>query len=71
MVGETSDSHPDAAVQYIHTENSYEPLARVDSHGQHAEIFCYHTERPAGQRDRQQRRDRLARRFHRLGPQPA
>ncbi|QNQ18529.1 hypothetical protein HF650_01415 [Kosakonia sp. SMBL-WEM22] len=44
MVGETSDSHPDAAVQYIYTENSYEPLARVDSHGQHAEIFWYHTE---------------------------
>ncbi|MDH2914786.1 hypothetical protein N7V53_20025 [Kosakonia sp. HypNH10] len=33
MVGETSDSHPDAAVLYIHTENSYEPLARGDSHG--------------------------------------
>ncbi|QNQ18546.1 hypothetical protein HF650_01585 [Kosakonia sp. SMBL-WEM22] len=44
MLGETSDSHPDAAVQYIHTENSYETLARVDSHGQHADIFCYHTE---------------------------
>ncbi len=44
MVGETSDSHPDAAVQYIYSENSYEPLARVDSHGEHAEIFWYHTE---------------------------
>mgnify|MGYP000848333601 FL=1 len=44
MVGETSDSHPDAAVQYIYTENSYEPLARVDSHGEHADIFWYHTE---------------------------
>ncbi len=44
MVGETSDSHPDAAVQYIYTENSYEPLARVDSHGKHADIFWYHTE---------------------------
>ncbi len=44
MVGETSDSHPDAAVQYIDTENSYEPLARVDSHGEHAVIFWYHTE---------------------------
>ncbi|MBS5775888.1 MAG: RHS domain-containing protein, partial [Enterobacter cloacae] len=44
MVGETSDSHPDAAVQYIHTEDSYEPLARVDSHGEHADIFWYHTE---------------------------
>ncbi|WP_242390041.1 RHS repeat-associated core domain-containing protein, partial [Kosakonia cowanii] len=36
--------HPDAAVQYIYTENSYEPLARVDSHGEHADIFWYHTE---------------------------
>ncbi|WP_326902769.1 RHS domain-containing protein [Kosakonia cowanii] len=44
MVDETSDSHPDAAVQYIHTETSYEPLARVDSHGEHADIFWYHTE---------------------------
>ena len=44
MVGETSDSHPDAAVQYIHTENSCEPLARVDSNGAHADIFWYHTE---------------------------
>ena len=44
MLGETRDSHPDAAVQYIYTENSYEPLARVDSHGEHADIFWYHTE---------------------------
>ena len=43
MVGETSDSHPDAAVQYIHVENSYEPLARVDSYGEHTETFWYHT----------------------------
>ncbi|MGL4033296.1 hypothetical protein ACR3LQ_03350 [Kosakonia cowanii] len=43
MVGKTSDIHPDAVVQYIYTENSYEPLARVDSHGEHAENFCYHT----------------------------
>ncbi|MDV5354764.1 hypothetical protein QM201_07610 [Enterobacter asburiae] len=33
MVGETSDTHPDGAVQYICIENSVEPLARVDSHG--------------------------------------
>ncbi|WP_347882224.1 RHS repeat-associated core domain-containing protein [Kosakonia sp. HypNH10] len=44
MVGETSDRDPDAAVQYIYTENSYEPLARVDSHGDHADIFWYQTE---------------------------
>ncbi|SCX60927.1 RHS repeat-associated core domain-containing protein [Kosakonia sacchari] len=44
MVGECSDSNPDAAVQYIYTENSYEPLARVDSRGEHAEVYWYHTE---------------------------
>ncbi|ANR79226.1 hypothetical protein BBB57_13725 [Kosakonia sacchari] len=44
MVGEYSDSNPDAAVQYIYTENSYEPLARVDSRGEHAEVYWYHTE---------------------------
>ncbi len=44
MVGETGDRHPDAAVQYIYTESSDEPLARVDSHGEHADIFWYHTE---------------------------
>ncbi|ARD58581.1 hypothetical protein Y71_01140 [Kosakonia radicincitans DSM 16656] len=31
MVGETGDRDPEAAVQYIYTENSYEPLARVAS----------------------------------------
>ncbi|MHA0917724.1 RHS repeat-associated core domain-containing protein [Kosakonia cowanii] len=31
-------------MQYIYTENSYELLARVDSHGEHADIFWYHTE---------------------------
>ncbi|NUL38953.1 RHS domain-containing protein [Kosakonia sacchari] len=44
MVGECSDSNPDAAVQYIYTENSYEPLARVDSRSEHAEVYWYHTE---------------------------
>ncbi|MHA8111793.1 RHS repeat-associated core domain-containing protein [Kosakonia cowanii] len=43
-MGKISNSHPDAAVQYIYTENSYGPLARVDSHGEHADIFWYHTE---------------------------
>ncbi|MGF6566191.1 YD repeat-containing protein [Kosakonia cowanii] len=28
----------------LYTDNSYEPLARVDSHGEHADIFWYHTE---------------------------
>ncbi|UXY11199.1 DUF6531 domain-containing protein [Kosakonia sp. ML.JS2a] len=44
MVGERSDSDPDAAVQYVYTENSYEPLARIDSRQQHAEMYWYHTE---------------------------
>ncbi|MDZ7323918.1 RHS domain-containing protein [Kosakonia sacchari] len=44
MVGECSDSNPDAAVQYIYTENGYEPLARIDSRGGHAEVYWYHTE---------------------------
>ncbi len=44
MVGECSDSNPDAAVQYVYTENSYEPLARVDSRGGHADVYWYHTE---------------------------
>ncbi len=35
-------------MQYIYTENSYEPLARVDSHGEHAETFWYHTAKNRG-----------------------
>ncbi len=42
MVGETCDSNPDAAVRYIYTESSYEPLARVDGIEQHAEVYGYH-----------------------------
>ncbi|MBK0124833.1 RHS repeat protein [Pantoea sp. S61] len=44
MVGEHSDSRPDSAVQYVYAENSYEPVARVDSSQQHAEVYWYHTE---------------------------
>ncbi len=29
---------------YIYTENSHEPLARVDSVEQHAEVYWHHTE---------------------------
>ncbi|WP_353655838.1 RHS repeat-associated core domain-containing protein [Erwinia sp. S59] len=43
MVGEHSDSKPDAAVQYVYAENSYEPIARVDSSKQHAEVYWYLT----------------------------
>jgi len=44
MVGERSDRRPDAAVQYVYEENSYSPLARVDSTGDVAEIYWYHAE---------------------------
>jgi RHS repeat-associated protein len=44
MVGEQSNDRPDAAVQYVYAESSYELLARVDSHQQHADIYWYHTE---------------------------
>ena len=44
MVGERSDHRPDAAVQYVYEENSYAPLARVDSIGDVAEVYWYHAE---------------------------
>ncbi|EMO7190246.1 TPA: EndoU domain-containing protein [Pluralibacter gergoviae] len=44
MVGERSDRRPDAAVQYVYEENSYAPLARVDSTGDAAEVYWYHAE---------------------------
>ncbi|MBL3695975.1 hypothetical protein F1652_26230 [Pluralibacter gergoviae] len=39
-----SDRRPDAAVQYVYEENSYAPLARVDSTGDAAEVYWYHAE---------------------------
>ncbi|AIQ99445.1 hypothetical protein LG71_05775 [Pluralibacter gergoviae] len=39
-----SDRHPDAAVQYVYEENSYAPLARVDSTGDAAEVYWYHAD---------------------------
>ena len=44
MVGEVRSGRPQAAVQYVYAENSYEPLARVDSLGSHADVYWYHTE---------------------------
>ncbi|AIQ99442.1 hypothetical protein LG71_05760 [Pluralibacter gergoviae] len=44
MVGERSDRRPDAAVQYVYEENSYVPLARVDSTGDAAQVYWYHAE---------------------------
>ncbi|EOV3147017.1 RHS repeat-associated core domain-containing protein, partial [Cronobacter malonaticus] len=44
LAGEQSDREPDHYVQYIYTEGSYEPLARVDSVFDDCEIYWYHTE---------------------------
>ncbi|MEN4873337.1 hypothetical protein [Kosakonia cowanii] len=43
MVGETSHQNAETSVRNFYTENSYNPLTRVDSHGEHAETFWYHT----------------------------
>ncbi|MGY5359883.1 RHS repeat-associated core domain-containing protein, partial [Cronobacter dublinensis] len=44
LAGEQSDKEPDHYVQYVYTEGSYEPLARVDSVFDDCEIYWYHTE---------------------------
>ena len=44
LAGEQSDREPDHYVQYVYTEGSYEPLARVDSVYDDCEIYWYHTE---------------------------
>ncbi|WP_167738372.1 RHS domain-containing protein [Erwinia sp. QL-Z3] len=44
MVGESSSLTPDRNTQYLYSEGSWEPLARVDSIGEQADIFWYHTE---------------------------
>ncbi|EOZ6414209.1 RHS repeat-associated core domain-containing protein, partial [Cronobacter turicensis] len=44
LAGEQSDREPDHYVQYVYTEGSYEPLARVDSVYDNCEIYWYHTE---------------------------
>ncbi|EOY5379959.1 RHS repeat-associated core domain-containing protein, partial [Cronobacter dublinensis] len=44
LVGEQSDREPDHYVQYVYTEGSYEPLARIDSVFDDCEIYWYHTE---------------------------
>ncbi len=44
LAGEQSDRDPDHYVQYVYTEGSYEPLARVDSIFDDCEIYWYHTE---------------------------
>ncbi|WP_171965525.1 RHS repeat-associated core domain-containing protein, partial [Cronobacter sakazakii] len=44
LAGEQSDREPDHYVQYVYTEGSYEPLARVDSVFDDCEIYWYHNE---------------------------
>ncbi|ELY6347080.1 RHS domain-containing protein, partial [Cronobacter muytjensii] len=44
LAGEQSDREPDHYVQYVYTEGSYEPLARIDSVFDDCEIYWYHTE---------------------------
>ncbi|WP_230469570.1 hypothetical protein [Gibbsiella quercinecans] len=44
MVGEQSSLHPEQATRYLYQENSWEPLARVDSIGESSEVYWYHTE---------------------------
>lgn len=50
-MAETSDQNAETSVRNFYTENScepYEPLARVDSHGEHTETFWYHTAKNRG-----------------------
>ncbi len=44
LAGEQSDREPDHYIQYVYTEGSYEPLARIDSVFDDCEIYWYHTE---------------------------
>ena len=44
MVGERSSLTPERNTQYIYSEGSWEPVARVDSIGGQPETFWYHTE---------------------------
>ena len=43
LAGEQSDREPGHYVQYVYTEGSYEPLARIDSVFDDCEIYWYHT----------------------------
>ncbi len=44
MVGESSSLTPERNTQYLYSEGSWEPVARVDSIGGQSETFWYHTE---------------------------
>ncbi len=44
MVGKSSSLTPECNTQYLYSEGSWEPVARVDSIGGQSETFWYHTE---------------------------
>ncbi|VTP64404.1 Cell wall-associated polypeptide CWBP200 [Serratia rubidaea] len=44
MVGEHNPDQPQRSTQYLYREDSYEPLARVDRHGDSSEVYWYHSE---------------------------
>ncbi|VEI68663.1 RHS repeat-associated core domain-containing protein [Serratia rubidaea] len=44
MVGEHNPDQPLRSTQYLYREDSYEPLARVDRHGDSSEVYWYHSE---------------------------
>ena len=44
MVGEHNPDQPLRSTQYLYREDSYEPLARVDRHGDNSEVYWYHSE---------------------------
>ncbi|WP_051032591.1 RHS domain-containing protein [Serratia sp. FGI94] len=44
MVGEHDPDQPQRSTQYLYREDSYEPLARVDRHGDSSEVYWYHSE---------------------------
>jgi RHS repeat-associated protein len=44
MVGEQSSRTPDRSVQYLYSEGSWEPVARVDIAGDSQQTFWYHTD---------------------------
>ncbi len=44
MVGESSSAAPERDTQYLYSEGSWEPIARVDTLGEQSDIFWYHTE---------------------------
>ncbi|WP_437125112.1 RHS repeat domain-containing protein [Erwinia papayae] len=44
MVGESSSATPERSTQYLYAEGGWEPLARIDTLGDSATTYWYHTE---------------------------